>query len=37
MIQYLVASDLASGRLVQVLMDWLYPGADVVFVSPRHL
>jgi LysR family transcriptional regulator for bpeEF and oprC len=36
MIQYLVAADLASGRLVQVLEDWLYPGADVVFVYPRH-
>lgn len=36
MIEYLVASDLATGRLVQVLEDWLYPGADVVFVYPRH-
>jgi DNA-binding transcriptional LysR family regulator len=36
MIRYLVAPDLAAGRLVTVLDDWLYPGADIVFVYPRH-
>jgi LysR family transcriptional regulator for bpeEF and oprC len=36
MIRYLVARDLAAGRLVPVLEDWLYPGADIVFVYPRH-
>jgi LysR family transcriptional regulator for bpeEF and oprC len=36
MIRYLVAPDLAAGRLVPVLEDWLYPGADIVFVYPRH-
>lgn len=36
MIHYLVASDMVSGRLVPVLEDWLYPGADIVFVYPRH-
>lgn len=36
MIHYLVAGDIAAGRLVPVLEDWLYPGADIVFVYPRH-
>lgn len=36
MIQYLAAADIASGRLVRVLEDWLYPGADILFVYPRH-
>lgn len=36
MIRYLVAQDIAAGRLVPVLEDWLYPGADIVFVYPRH-
>ena len=36
MIHYLVASELAAGRLVPVLEDWLYPGADILFVYPRH-
>ena len=36
MIRYLVARDMAAGRLVPVLEDWLYPGADIVFVYPRH-
>jgi LysR family transcriptional regulator for bpeEF and oprC len=36
MIRYLVARDIAAGRLVQVLEDWLYPGAGIGFVYPRH-
>ena len=36
MIRYLVAADIASGQLVPVLEDWLYPGADMVFLYPRH-
>jgi LysR family transcriptional regulator for bpeEF and oprC len=36
MIRYLVEPDIKSGRLVPVLDDWLYPGADIVFVYPRH-
>lgn len=36
MIRYLVAPDIAAGRLLPVLEDWLYPGADIVFVYPRH-
>ena len=36
MIRYLVAPEIAAGRLVLVLEDWLYPGADIVFVYPRH-
>ncbi|MCA3574203.1 MAG: substrate binding domain-containing protein, partial [Aestuariivirga sp.] len=36
MIRYLVSGDLAAGRLVPVLEDWLYPGADILFVYPRH-
>lgn len=36
MIRYLVAPDITSGRLVPVLEDWLYPGADIVFLYPRH-
>lgn len=36
MIRYLVQDDIAAGRLVQVLPDWQYPGADIVFVYPRH-
>lgn len=36
MIRYLVAGDIAAGRLVPVLQEWHYPGADIVFVYPRH-
>ena len=36
MIRYLVEPHVASGRLAPVLEDWLYPGADIVFVHPRH-
>lgn len=36
MIHYLVAGDIAAGRLRPVLDDWLYPGAEIVFVYPRH-
>ena len=36
MIRYLLEPDIASGRLVPILTDWLYPGADIVFVYPRH-
>lgn len=36
MIRYLLEPDITSGRLVPILEDWLYPGADIVFVYPRH-
>ncbi len=36
MIGYLVAPEIASGRLVTLLDDWRYPGADIAFVYPRH-
>ncbi|WP_171052676.1 LysR family transcriptional regulator [Ruegeria sediminis] len=36
MINYLVAPEILSGRLVPILNDWLYPGAEIAFIHPRH-
>lgn len=35
MIRYLVDADIRAGRLVPVLSDWLYPGAQISLVYPR--
>ena len=36
MIRYLIDPAILSGQLVPVLGDWLYPGADIVFLYPKH-
>lgn len=35
MIAYLVADDIAAGRLEPIMADWLYPGHDICLLTQR--